>query len=138
MSTNRISHIGIVDAIVNDCVRVRIIQNAACGSCSAAKLCRSSEQKEKLIDVATPNASDYEIGQEVTVVGSVSQGLKATLWAYVLPLVLMVVAMALTTLSGCTDVIVALSALGVLAVYYLGLFLLRDKMEQKLAFQIKS
>lgn len=133
----RITHTGIIDSISHGCVSVRIMQMAACSSCQAAKLCRSSEQKEKIIEVVTPDANQYKVGQEVTIVGSVSQGLHATLFAYVLPLLLMLVSMVLAASSGSNDAVVAMVGLLVLALYFLLLYLLRGRFERRFAFRIE-
>ena len=45
-----IKHEGIVENIGADHCTVRILQASACSSCSARQLCRSSENKEKVID----------------------------------------------------------------------------------------
>ena len=46
-----IKHEGIIEKIGANHCTVRILQASACSSCSARQLCRSSESKEKLIDV---------------------------------------------------------------------------------------
>ena len=83
-----IKHEGIVENIGADHCTVRILQASACSSCSARQLCRSSESKEKVIEVKG-NYSTLNVGDTVTLVGSVRQGLRASLLAYVVPLILM-------------------------------------------------
>lgn len=114
------------------------MQQAACSSCKAAKLCRSSEQKEKVIEVVTPRANHYQVGQEVTIVGSVSQGLQATLYAYVLPLMILLLCMSAASLRGAGDALAALFGLSIMALYYLVLFFLRSHLERKFSFTIEE
>jgi len=81
-------------------------------------------------------ASNYHVGDLVTVAGSVQQGLKATLWAYVIPLLLVLASIVATTLIGVEDAIVALVAIVVLAAYYFCLYMVRDRFERKFSFTL--
>ncbi len=90
--TETIRHEGIVESIGADNVSVRILQASACSSCSARGLCRSSESKEKLIDVRG-HYPTLKVGDSVTLQGSVRQGLRASVLAYVIPLILMTIAL---------------------------------------------
>ena len=47
----RIEHQGIVESVEDDCVKVRIVQVAACAECKAKSLCSSAESKEKVREV---------------------------------------------------------------------------------------
>ena len=129
-----IKHEGIVESIGTESCRVRILQASACSSCSARQLCRSSESKEKLIEVRG-HYPTLHVGDGVTLVGSVRQGLRASVIAYVVPLVLMVIALFIgTRLAG--EGTGALAALLVLALYYGVLYLFRDKLGKEFAFEI--
>ena len=129
-----IKHEGIVESIGTGSCRVRILQASACSSCSARQLCRSSESKEKLIEVRG-HYPTLRVGDGVTLVGSVRQGLRASVIAYVVPLVLMVIALFIgTRLAG--EGTGALAALLVLALYYGVLYLFRDKLGKEFAFEI--
>ncbi|MBP5393574.1 MAG: SoxR reducing system RseC family protein [Bacteroidaceae bacterium] len=131
-----IKHKGIVESIGTKSCWVRILQASACSSCEARKLCRSSESKEKLVEVKG-HYPTLQVGNQVTLVGSVRQGLRASVLAYVIPLILMLVALfAGTRLGG--DGIGALAALLFLALYYGVLFLLRDKLDKQFSFKIET
>ena len=134
--TETIKHDGIVESIGADKVTVRILQASACSSCSARQLCRSSESKEKLIEVKGYYPT-LKAGDNVTLQGSVRQGLRASLLAYIVPLILMVVALFCGThLSG--EAAGALAALLVLGIYYGGLYLFRDKIGKRFEFSITN
>ena len=131
-----IKHDGIVESIDAGKVTVRILQASACSSCSARQLCRSSESKEKLIEVRG-NYPTLHVGDSVTLQGSVRQGLRASLLAYIVPLILMVAALFYGThLRG--EGAGALAALLVLAIYYGGLYLLRNKLGKQFEFSITN
>lgn len=133
--TETIRHEGIVESIGADNVSVRILQASACSSCSARGLCRSSESKEKLIDVRG-HYPTLEVGDSVTLQGSVRQGLRASVLAYVIPLILMTIALFIGVRQG-GEGIGALAALLVLVLYYGVLFLLRDRIEKKFEFKLE-
>ena len=131
-----IRHEGIVESIGANGVIVRILQASACSSCDARKLCRSSESKEKLVEVKG-NYPTLQVGDQVTLCGSVRQGLRASVLAYLVPLVLMLVALfAGTRLWG--EKMGALAALLALALYYGVLFLLKDKLGKHFTFRIET
>lgn len=131
-----IRHEGIVESIGADGLTVRILQASACSSCEARKLCRSSESKEKLVEVKG-HYPTLQVGDSVTLCGSVRQGLRASVLAYVVPLVLMLVALfAATRLWG--EKAGALVALLTLALYYGVLFLLKDKLGKHFTFRIET
>jgi len=131
-----ISHEGIVECVAADSCSVRILQASACSSCSARKLCRSSESKEKVIEVRG-HYPTLHVGDSVILTGSVRQGLQASVLAYIVPLILMVAALfACSRLYG--ESIGALAALLALALYYGVLYLLRDKLGKKFVFKIET
>jgi sigma-E factor negative regulatory protein RseC len=131
-----IRHEGIVESIAKDGVTVRILQASACSSCEARKLCRSSESKEKLVEVKG-HYPTLHVGDSVTLCGSVHQGLRASVLAYLVPLVFMLVVLfAATYLWG--EKMGALAALLSLALYYGVLFLLKDRVGKHFTFRIET
>jgi len=133
-----IEHRGTIERIEDDYVLVRILQASACSSCQAAKLCRSSESKEKLIEVPKPVGVKLEEGQSVDIIGSTAQGLKAVWWAYTFPLILLVLALFLCIYLTGHEGLGALMALAVLAVYFFLLYLFRKKLNKVLTFKLKT
>lgn len=131
-----IRHEGIVESIGAKSCSVRILQASACSSCSARQLCRSSESKEKVIEVKG-HYPTLQVGDNVTLIGSVRQGLRASVLAYVFPLIIMLVALFVGTRLG-GDGIGALAALLFLAIYYGILFLFRDKLDKQFSFKIET
>ena len=79
----------------------------------------------------------YSIGQNVTIVGEIGLGLRATLWAYVIPLVLLMVVL-MVSASYLNAGIAALLALASLIPYYIILYAFRNKMQRRFSFRIKS
>ena len=132
-----IQHLGTVESVSAGHVVVRVLQSSACGSCAAAELCRSSESKEKLIDVFGSYPT-LQVGQQVMVEGKVRQGLKAAMYAYFIPLVLMAATLfAAMYLTG-NDAVSALISLLVIALYFIGLYLMRKRLSEKFSFKISN
>lgn len=129
-----IRHAGIVESVGAEGLSVRILQASACGSCSARQLCRSSESKEKLIEVRG-HYPTLRVGDSVVLEGSVRQGLRASILAYVAPLILMMTALFAGTHFG-GEGTGALAALMVPALYYGALYLLRGKLGKHFEFSL--
>ena len=131
-----IRHEGIIESLGAEGCTVRILQASACSSCSARQLCRSSESKEKLVEVRG-HYPTLHVGDRVMLVGSVRQGLRASVLAYVVPLVIMLVVLFLVT-HHYGEKPGALAALLALALYYGVLFLLKDKLAGQFSFRIEN
>lgn len=131
-----IRHEGIIESLGAEGCTVRILQASACSSCSARQLCRSSESKEKLVEVKG-HYPTLHVGDRVMLVGSVRQGLRASVLAYVVPLTIMLVVLFLVT-HHYGEKLGALAALLALALYYGVLFLLKDKLAGQFSFRIEN
>ena len=131
-----IRHEGIIESLGAEGCTVRILQASACSSCSARQLCRSSESKEKLVEVKG-HYPTLHVGDRVMLVGSVRQGLRASVLAYVVPLIIMLAVLFLVTYHY-GEKLGALAALLALALYYGVLFLLKDKLAGQFSFRIEN
>ena len=135
--SNKIKHAGVVDGVEGECVRVRILQSSACSACKVAAHCNASETKEKIIDVMDADASHYQKGDQVMVVADTAVGFCASLYGYLLPLILMVVTLVGVLAATHSEGLAALSALGILIPYYVLLFLMRNKLRNRLSFSLE-
>ena len=134
---NKIKHAGVVDGVEGECVRVRILQSSACSACKVAAHCNASETKEKIIDVMDADASHYQKGDQVMVVADTAVGFRASLYGYLLPLILMVVTLVGVLAATHSEGLAAVSALGILIPYYVLLFLMRNKLRNRLSFTLE-
>lgn len=135
--SNKIKHNGIVDGVEEGCVRVRILQSSACSACKVAAHCNASETKEKIIEVQVAGAVRYQQGDSVVVVADTVVGFRASFYGYFLPLILMVMALVTVLKTTQSEGLAAVSALGILIPYYIGLYLLRNKLQNKLCFSLE-
>ena len=135
--SNKIKHAGVVDGVEGEGVRVRILQSSACSACKVAAHCNASETKEKIIDVMDADASHYQKGDQVMVVADTAVGFRASLYGYLLPLILMVVTLVGVLAATHSEGLAAVSALGILIPYYVLLFLMRNKLRNRLSFTLE-
>ncbi|GHS85655.1 hypothetical protein FACS1894201_05640 [Bacteroidia bacterium] len=96
-----------------------------------------SEQKDKVLRIKTENPQQYHIDQVVTVVMRTSLGLKAVLWAYVLPFIVLMASLFAGALLLHNELYGALIALGGTALYYVVLSLFREKLDRKMTAEIQ-
>ena len=134
---NEIVHAGKILEITPDFTTVQIIVSSACSSCHAKGLCGMSEEEEKVIMLPTDPYATYNVGDEVQVCTKMAMGLKAVWISYVIPLIiLMILILSLSTIVE-REAYRALMAIGGVAVYYLFVWLFRDKLSNEFVFYIK-
>ena len=84
-----IEHRGIVERIDGNVVMVKVERQSACAGCHAKGLCGESGQ-ERIIEVRTPYAKEFESGERVIVaLERESMGFMSVVWAYIFPLILL-------------------------------------------------
>lgn len=120
-------------------MKVRILQTSACASCKVASHCNASESKEKIVDVLNvQDTASLKVGDPVVVSASGDVAGRALLLGFGLPFLVLVTVLVLVLLLTGREGLAALSGLGALIPYYLVLWLFRDTIRQKLAFQLET
>lgn len=132
-----VKHCGDVIRIEGNSVFVRMTVNSACSACHAKGVCGVSESTEKIVEVETASAADFNIGESVEVaLLSDSMGAKSVVLAYVVPFLVLTLMLIGSLMMGAGEGVAVLSALGGVAIYYVVLHLLRDKVKNKIKFII--
>lgn len=134
---NQISHEGHIVDVFESGVDVSIIAEAACVSCKMKKACGMDESKEKIITVFTPDAALFKMGERVEVLMKQAMGYKAIAIVYIVPVVLVLIALIATVQLGLSEIVAGLASLGFLAIYYFIIYLLRDKISREIRFEIR-
>ena len=135
---NEIAHTGKVIEVGPEFTTVEIVASSACSSCHAKGLCGMSEEQEKLIMVPTDGFADIKEGDEVKVLTKMTMGLKAVWISYVIPLaILMILILSLSAVFE-NEFVCGLAAVAGVAVYYFGIWLLRDRLSNEFVFYIKN
>jgi sigma-E factor negative regulatory protein RseC len=131
-----IQHKGIVEQIEGNRVRVVVSQQGACDGCHAKGVC-GEKGKERVIDVVTPHAAEFSVGERVIVaLLNRNMAYSSVVWAYMLPLVVLLVALFGMKGFGASDGQSALVAIAAIALYYAGLYAFRNKIDKKIEFTI--
>ncbi len=134
LSMKNITHDGRVIKVDGRQVTVCFIQSSACSGCHAKGICSSQDQAEKVV-VADSEGIDYCVGEKVLIIVSNEMAWSAVMLAFMVPLVIaFLVLFAAVPLVG--EMQACLITLGVLAIYYLVLFLQRDNLNRKVVFSI--
>ena len=132
-----VKHCGEVIRIEGNSVFVRMTVNSACSACHAKGVCGVSDSTEKIVEVETASAADFNIGESVEVaLLSDSMGAKSVVLAYVVPFLVLTLMLVGSLMMGAGEGVAVLSALGGVAIYYVVLHLLRDKVKNKIKFII--
>lgn len=119
------------------CVEVEMIVSSACGACKAKGVCGSSESEARRVTAYTDHPELYKEGDMVTVSIEQIMGYKAIVLSYIVPLVVMLLALALTH-SRWGDLVAGLSALGACALYYIILSFFRNRLEKVIVVSVKK
>ena len=133
-----IDHKGRVTAIDGEkkTVTVTLLENADCGECPAGKLCSNFLPDKNVVVVTVPDPGLYKVGDFVAIRGSERLHRKAIMLATVIPsLALIVVMIGIYLLTG-SQLAACLSALGAMAVFFGGLYLMRHKLAHEFVFEI--
>lgn len=133
-----IYHDGKIIEITPEFTSVEIISSSACSQCHAKGLCGFSEEESKVVMVPTSPYTERKVGDTVTLALKQTMGLKAVWISYVIPLIiLMILVLSLSSVID-NEVWTGLTAIGGVALYYLVIWLLRDKLKNKFVFYIKD
>ncbi len=141
MKKDRIEHEGTVVAVDKDYISVEILNKSACAACHAKGVCGASEESVKVVEIAqdiSTLAADYQVGERVNVVMSSAMGTQAVWIAYVIPLIVLMASILVFSLCGAGEVTMGLGSLGIVALYYLGVFLFRNKISKIFIFSIEK
>lgn len=136
MKKEDVSHKGKVVKMTPQTTTVAILQHGACGECHAAGLCGMADLAEKAVEVPTDPYASYGVGDEVEVVLKATMGMKAVWLAYFIPLLILLAVILGLIALGVAEVPAALSGIGAIGLYYLGLYLFRDKLKSEYVFKI--
>ncbi|MBP9482431.1 MAG: SoxR reducing system RseC family protein [Parabacteroides sp.] len=132
-----IDHMGIIEKIDGNLISVKIVQQSACSGCHAKSMCTASDSKEKIIEV-TDYSGKFNVNDTVIVCGESSLGLQAVLFAFVTPLIIIVLTIALGTNLQLAETESALLGLFAVVPYYGILYMCRNKLKKKFVFTLKK
>lgn len=137
MKTGFISHSGIIRHVGSSDLEVMIVSESACSACRSKKVCMISDMKEKIIHVK-PDKQSYLPGEKVQVVMEEKMGFYATFLAYVLPFIVMMSILVAGTSFKISELFMGALVILFLALYFVILFLFRNRFEKQMSFKIRK
>ncbi len=133
---DRVSHDGIITGIKGEEVQAKILSQSACASCNIKGACNMSEMKEKIISIPIPKDKNLSIGQEVKISMKIGQANRAVIFAYVIPVIILISMIFILSALKIDEGISALVSIGSLVPYYFILFLFRNKIKSRFEYEI--
>ena len=131
-----VSHKGTIVEISGNNIKVEILNKSMCAACHAKGFCSAGDTKDKIIDVLYYNNGEYAVGDVVEVVMRKSMGFKAVWISYVIPLAILLIFLLTLQGVGLSELHAGLAAAAAVCVYYLVVYLFRDKVADKFVFTI--
>ncbi len=133
-----LEHKGVVSAVEDNLVEVEFITESACSQCKAKGMCGVEEGNKRFVTVWDPMAKYYAVGEEVMIGVSETMGIKAAVYAYIIPFFILFGSLLLTLHIGWSETAAGLSSLGLMCLYYVVLWVLRRKIEKEIVFKLRK
>ena len=131
-----VDHKGTIIEITDGNIKVEIINKSMCAACHAKGFCTTGDSKDKVIDVAYFNNGEYSVGDSVVVTMKRSMGFKAVWISYVIPLLILLIFLLTLHSMGAGELLAGLSSVLAVGVYYLVVYLLRNRLSTDFVFTI--
>lgn len=131
MGSENVCKEGIVRGFKGEKILVEIVVSSACGGCAAKSLCNISEKKNEIVETENLTGETFSAGETVQIQMKESQAHRAVVLGYLLPFIVLI-----TGLFGCyalthSEWVSAIVALGLTALYYLGLKLFDKRLSRQ-------
>ena len=134
-----LEHKGVVSAVGEKLVEVEYGVQSACAGCKAKALCGVDESGNgRFVTVYEPMAEYFVVGEEVMVGVEEIMGMKAATWAYIVPFFVLLGTLLLTLHLGWSELAAGLTSLGLMGLYYVGLWFFRARIEKEIVFKIRK
>lgn len=137
-SSNCIEQKGIIEEIDKGIAKVNITSFSACSGCHSKAACNLSESAEKQIEVPLPDENQFKIGETVGVLMKRVMGWKATLLAYGLPFILVMITLLTLSSLNFHEVIAGLAGLAILVPYFIILYIMRERLKTAFSFSLRK
>lgn len=129
---------GVVSEINQTEVIVRIQQLSACSGCHAKEFCSSTDCADRYLSIPASD-EEFEVGEQVLILGEDRLGRLAVFLSFVLPIIILVATLALSTyVFGVSEVMAIVISVAILSLYYLALRLSDSKLRKIMVFRIEK
>ena len=136
-----VTHEGVITAIDESFITVEILNKSACVACHAKGACPASEESIRTVDVPLTignMSAHYNVGDKVLVILSSALSFKAVIYAYGVPLVLLLLAIVTSSSFKLPELYVGLIGIGVVIFYYIALAFFKNKLAREFRFSIQK
>ncbi len=131
-----VDHKGTIIEITESNIKVEIINKSMCAACHAKGFCTTGDTKDKVVDVAYYNNGEFSVGDTVIVTMKRSMGFKAVWISYVIPLLILLIFLLTLHSLGFGELLAGLASVLAVGIYYLVVYLLRDRISNDFVFTI--
>jgi positive regulator of sigma E activity len=128
---------GIIEEIIDGTARVAITTYSACANCDSKSSCITGESKSTIVDVKVEEGQFHK-GEIVEVIMKKTLGLEATLLAYFVPFLVLIISLIIFLKIGLPDTLAGLLAIALLIPYFLILYFFRGILQNKFRFSLKK
>ena len=119
---------GVITFIQGDSISVRVLQKDSCSSCMVAAFCEKTSKNGKNLTIKQNNASQYNVGEKVSILTPQNKVLNAIRLAFLYPTLLIIVVCLFQYLFfPLNDIMLALICVGFIVLYFIILYLNRNK-----------
>ncbi|NLN73918.1 MAG: SoxR reducing system RseC family protein [Bacteroidales bacterium] len=129
---------GMITQITPEKITVNITVRSACVGCAAKSACGTFDMSDKLVEIYNEKIENWKVGEYVTVCMKPSMGRKAVLFAYILPLVILISTLIYTVNTTGDEVTGALMGLLSAGLYFSLIFLLKKFLFTSFTFTIEK
>lgn len=137
MAKDVIEHRGKIDWIEGSKVHVHFVSMSACANCHASGVCTASDMESKELEV-NDFSRKFQEGEEVNVLMRQSMGFKALIFGYMIPFLLVVTTLFVSSAFFASEVAAGITSLAVLVPYYFWLFYNRDRFRKSFHFELQK
>lgn len=138
MSEDIIEHSGVVKGSTEQFISVELLSKTQCKSCSAKSVCSLGTDESKIIEVPNSGFKTFNIGETVNVKMLRSMGIKALWIAYLIPLLILIFVMIIMSLFISNELIIGLSIISTVGLYYLFIWFFRNKLKNEFIFEVEK
>ncbi len=131
-----IRHKARIVQVHKDSIDLEIEVQSACAQCALQKACQMHEVSQRKITIPIQSAKEYKQGDDVYVAIALEDGFRAMFYAYILPLILVLLTLCLCLIGEMSEFISGICSIIVLIPYYFGVFLKKNFFAKKLHFRI--
>lgn len=131
-----IEHEAIIAEIKPDMVIVSVRPQQACSECPASGFCSNRDNRERLLQITTPDTASYQVGEKVRLTMSVEHGFIALFYGYMLPLLLLLTTLFAVFWLTDSETRAGIYSIIILIPYYFVLFWLQKYLKKHFRFKI--